>query len=171
MDATTTISAFIEQHFTKLLLERNHGLIAVVADSRTHVIVVALSTEPFLIISFGEASINLQFSYPRSFHYGESLKHLPKERRARAETLVKLANAKLHQTSPIIHASYDLFKDGSIQQAEFVIQTIITKIKYMVSNDRWYGLRLKKNVELTDLVAAATLAFITHETRKKRTKP
>lgn len=51
--------------------------------------------------------------------------------------------------------SFDLCDPESLSRAEFYTQTIITKVKYMISNNKWYGHQAKKDLDFDDLIDMA----------------
>lgn len=50
---------------------------------------------------------------------------------------------------------FDVFQADSFGRAEFYVHTIITKIKYLVTNTGWNGHRPKADIELGNLIEEA----------------
>ncbi len=169
-------AAAVETYFRDLLMPRNHGLIAVAELSAKKTewggpprradangFLVCLSTEPFLEINFDDGGIVLHVNYPRTIAVWDdrkkqlvpgagTIKPLSKRAKERWATVKKLGTSRVVGGQSI---RFELCDPDSLGRAEFFVQTIITKIKYMVTNSGWKGLR-PKDLDFDDLIDAAT---------------
>lgn len=155
-------------------MQRNRGLIAVAhligSDiKRINVsgFVVCLTTSPFLEVVFKDGAIFLHAAYPRALAYWNNTSQewqavqagvapLPKNPKMRHKTVHNLGTARVKGGSTI---KLDLCAPDSLARAEFYVQTIITKIKYMVTNNKWFGPRSKNNIDFPDLIDEAAREY------------
>ncbi len=169
----------VDSYFRELLFPRSQGLISVarmkeslnpcvsiVAPRRLDAagFVVCLGTDPFLEVIFDEGAVVLHVNYPicvavwddRKKEWrasGGTVKTLPKKSKERAAAVASLATSRVPGGRSI---RFDLCDPESLGRSEFYTQTIITKVKYMVTNKRWYGVQPKDNLDFEDLIDAAT---------------
>lgn len=172
-------AAAIEDYFGGLLFPRCQGLIAVVRRADANGFVVCLGHDPFLEIAFKDGGIVITAGYPRSVAVWDerknewrasdgNLKTLPKKPKERSAEIAKLAT---HRVAAGRSIRFDLCDPESLGRAEFYTQTIITKVKYMVTNKRGYGVKPKDDLDFDDLIDAATRDYsrkVLAPTRKKK---
>lgn len=184
----------VESYFGELLFPRSQGLIAVIRMKATlnpcasliaprradaNGFVVCLGQDPFLEVCFEEGAIVLHVGYPRCLAiwderksewkagWGE-IKPLPKKPKERSAAVANLAT---HRVAASRSIRFDLCDPESLGRAEFYAQTIITKIKYMVTNKKWYGVKPKDDLDFDDLIDAATRDYsrkVVAPTRRKK---
>jgi hypothetical protein len=182
----------VKDYFKGLLMPRNHGLIAVVDMTRIELkaglgsprrldidgFVVLLGVSPFLVVDIQETVMKLRVGYPRCIatwdedkncyvpetHMG-TIKSFSQRPKVRATQIADLKDFRLEKNSEVV---LDLFETDSLQRAEFYIQTIITKVKYMVTNAGYYGHRAKNDLDLTDLLVVAKQEYTRKALRCKK---
>ncbi len=173
-------------HFSNLLMPRSKGLITVVkTDPASRSLtktkygnVISMGTEPgfavylgaftFLTLRFNDETIDLTAAFPAC------LAAWDKQMQAWRPVICQIKPVDQITGAPYIAdpktVSFDVFLPDSITKAEYYVQHIITKIKYMVSNQGWYGMRPKEDLDLTDPIESATKAHNAHLRKSQRRK-
>jgi hypothetical protein len=204
-----TVQEALLQHFRELLMPRNQGAIAVTEMFPVKVIantvatvpprrreqrgfVVCLGHDPFMEVVIDDLTITLYIAYPQAITVWDDrkqewqigcgeIKKLPTSPKARKEVVSKLSYCRVAKCSK---ASFEIVAPDSLQRAEFIIQTTITRIKYMVSNKGYFGLKPKHMVmdkvsrtfvpkdstEFTDLLELATQEYTRISLKNSRKK-
>lgn len=172
---TVKVVDVVEQYFCDLLMPRNHGLIAITALAQGSYgglrpnpvgFLVCMGSDPFLEVNFEDGSVILHVVYPPTIArldprtkefvkgYGTftPFSKKPKERHAAVQ---KLGTKRVQNGRTI---KFDLYDPDSLGRAEFYVQTIITKVKYMVS--RVHSIVVPKDeIEFVDLLDAAAIDY------------
>lgn len=179
--AETDVVGSLKQYFADMLMPRSQGLVTVTPMKPNPVssrhprdgddgFVVCLAGCPFLEIIFEGANIKLLAGFPSCVATWSELRKiwvpsvaaispLPTKPNLRRKFIATLSSKKIgHGENTLV----DLFRVDAVQRAEFLVQTIITRVKYMVSNKRHTGLTPKEDLDLTGL-----LEFATREYQKK----
>jgi hypothetical protein len=174
---TVDVMATIRQYFKELLLPRSTGLIAIVENDRG--LMVLLGFNPFLEMVFVDATIKVLACYPMCLARWNdrkqcweataktTIKGFSKKPKIRTQEIASVRNFHLNGAKTI---AFDIFEDDAIQRAEFYVQTIITRIKYMVGNNGYFGMQAKDDLDLTDPIEASTQDYNRLQLKHKRRK-
>ncbi len=176
--AETDVVGSLKQYFQDMLMPRSQGLITVSAMvphgfSSRHPrdgddgFVCCLAGCPFLEIILGGAQIKLLAGFPTCVATWNDYKKVwvpsvaaielpPTKPNLRRKFTAALGGKKIGHGEEV---KVDLFQADAIQRAEFLVQTIITRVKYMVSNKRHTGLAPKDDLDLTGLLELATREY------------
>lgn len=169
----------IEKYFLDMLMPRNHGLIAITKlreslyhmsiRSKANGLIVALANDDFLELNYEDGAIVLYVTYPPTLAVWDQIKNdwranvgpiipFSKNPKERAKQLYGLA-ARRVTGAGAKKITFDLFEPDSLMRAEFYIQTIISKIKYMVGKNRWGSRAPKDDLEFDDLIESASIEY------------
>lgn len=126
--------------------------------------VCCLAGDPFLEVIFEEAHIRLLAGLPaclatwiehkRVWMQRDTAITPPPTKLKDYRTFVSLCRRK--KVGHGEEAKIDLYQADAVQRAEFLVQTIVSRMKYSVSNKRHAGLVPKADLDLTGLLELAT---------------
>ncbi len=170
----------VENHFRNILFPRNHGVVGVTELRPTNYgrceipkrspdargLLVALGYSPIMEINFEPDAVVLYVGYPRPFRkynrdlwtedYDGVLHTLPSGPQERFNSLKTLGLDRVDAVH--CHTRFDLLDPDSLNLAEFVIQTTITRMKGLVCQ-KGGRLRLRGDAFFTDLIRLATASY------------